>query len=123
MAGESLRRHVNLHLRHHDRASLLAGKLQAIFNRPYTKGRDWFDAWWYLSQPAWPLPNFAFLKAGLLQANPSAPLLSAGNWKKVLRSRVLGLDWSVVLRDVEPFIIDLERQAGFSQDGLLDMLA
>jgi len=38
-----VRRHVLLQLHHHDRASLLAGKLHAVLQRPYTKGRDFFD--------------------------------------------------------------------------------
>ncbi len=35
-----VRRHVLLQLHHHDRASLLAGKLHAVL---HTKGRDFFD--------------------------------------------------------------------------------
>lgn len=34
------RRHVTLQLQHHNQASLLAGKLHAILQRPYVKGRD-----------------------------------------------------------------------------------
>ncbi|MDE2794197.1 MAG: nucleotidyl transferase AbiEii/AbiGii toxin family protein [Gemmatimonadota bacterium] len=44
-----VRRHVSLRLHHHDRASLLAGKLHAMLRRPWTKGRDVFDLGWYLS--------------------------------------------------------------------------
>jgi hypothetical protein len=44
-----VRRHVLLQLHHHDRASLLAGKLHAVLQRPYTKGRDFFD----LLQRSW----------------------------------------------------------------------
>ncbi len=38
-----IRRHVMLHLQHHDRASLLASKLHAILQWPYLKGRDVYD--------------------------------------------------------------------------------
>lgn len=48
-----IRRHIPLHLQHHDRASLLAGKLHAILQRPFLKGRDLYDLLWYLSDPAW----------------------------------------------------------------------
>ena len=41
-----IRRHVLLNIQHHDRASLLAGKLHAILQRPYRKGRDLFDLIW-----------------------------------------------------------------------------
>ena len=46
-----VRRHETLRLFHHDRASLLAGKLHAVLQRPYTKGRDIYDLVWYLSDP------------------------------------------------------------------------
>ena len=46
-----VRRHETLRLFHHDRASLLAGKLHAVLQRPYTKGRDLHDLVWYLSDP------------------------------------------------------------------------
>ena len=40
LATTVVRRYVVLQLQHHDRASLLAGKLHAILQRAYTKGRD-----------------------------------------------------------------------------------
>ena len=58
-----VRRHVTLRLQHHDRASLLAGKLHAILQRPYTKGRDLYDLIWYLSDRTWPAPNLSLLNA------------------------------------------------------------
>jgi len=115
-----LKRHVDLHLRHHDRTSLLAGKLQAVFNRPYVKGRDWYDLWWYLSQPDWPSPNFVYLNNGLRQSNSSAPTLTETNWKTTLREHTAALDWSMVLNDVEPFIIDFDK--GFDKNRLLALL-
>ena len=51
LATTVVRRHVILQLQHHDRASLLAGKLHAILQRPYLKGRDLYDLLWYLSDP------------------------------------------------------------------------
>ncbi|MBU1659932.1 MAG: nucleotidyl transferase AbiEii/AbiGii toxin family protein, partial [Chloroflexi bacterium] len=113
--------HIALHLRHHDRASLLAGKLQAILNRTYIKGRDWYDLWWYLQQPDWPLPNFAYSNSGLHQAGSSVRL-SKENWKTILRKRTQALNWPAVFNDVEPFIIDIEKQRGFTQHSLLELL-
>ncbi len=43
LATTIVRRHVTLRLQHHDRASLLAGKLHAVFQRRYVKGRDLYD--------------------------------------------------------------------------------
>lgn len=62
-----MRRHVTLRLHHHDRAALLAGKLHALLQRPYTKGRDLYDLIWYLSDSAWPAPNLTLLNAALRQ--------------------------------------------------------
>ena len=60
-----VRRHIMLHIQHHDRASLLAGKLHAVLQRPYLKGRDVYDTLWYLSDPTWPAPNFTMLNNAL----------------------------------------------------------
>jgi predicted nucleotidyltransferase component of viral defense system len=62
-----LNRHVPLNLQHHDPATLLAGKLSAILQRDYLKGRDIYDLWWYLNQPNWPEPNLEYLNHCLQQ--------------------------------------------------------
>lgn len=117
-----LQRHVALHLRHHDRASLMAGKLLAVFNRSYLKGRDWYDLWWYLNQSDWPPPNLAYLNSGLRQSESSLPTLTNANWKIILRERTEALNWVNVLNDVAPFIFDLEKQTDFNKERLLVLL-
>jgi len=62
-----VRRHVTLQLHHHDRSSLLAGKIHAILQRKYTKGRDFYDLFWYLSDSGWPGPNLTLLNNALAQ--------------------------------------------------------
>ena len=52
LAATPMKRYVALNLQHHDRATLFAGKLHAVLQRVYPKGRDIFDLWWYLSQPS-----------------------------------------------------------------------
>lgn len=70
-----IRRHVTLRLQHHDRASLLAGKLHAVLQRPYAKGRDLYALLWYLSDPGWPAPNLVLLNNALQQSGwPGPPL-------------------------------------------------
>ncbi len=64
-----VRRHITLRLFHHDRASLLAGKLHDVLQRGYTKGRDLYDLIWYLSDPDWPMPNLSLLNAALHQSD------------------------------------------------------
>jgi hypothetical protein len=64
---ETAHRYVILQLQHHDRASLLAGKLHAILQLPYTKGRDVYDLSCYLSHREWPAPNLTQLNNALQQ--------------------------------------------------------
>jgi hypothetical protein len=73
---------------HHDRPSLLAGKLHAILQRPWTKGRDLLDLLWYLSDPEWPKPNLALLNAALLQTGWDREAITSDNWRLVVRERV-----------------------------------
>jgi len=103
-----IRRHVTLNLLHHDRASLLAGKLHALLSRNYTKGRDLYDLLWYLSDPRWPDPNLPFLNTALAQTGWNERPLTERNWRRRVRRHLDALDWTVARRDVQPF---LERPA------------
>jgi len=103
-----VRRHFTLNLLHHDRASLLAGKLHALLSRPYTKGRDLYDLLWYLSDPAWPAPNLPFLNAALAQTHYRGRPLTAASWARRVGARLRAVDWTIARRDVLPF---LERPA------------
>ena len=75
-----IRRFVALRLQHHDRASLLAGKLHALLQRPFPKGRDIYDLFWYLSDPNWPAPNLNMLNAALVQSKWAGTVMDADNW-------------------------------------------
>jgi hypothetical protein len=99
-----VRRYVMLQLQHHDRASLLAGKLHAILQRPYAKGRDLYDLLWYLSDPDWPPPNLVLLNNALAQSGwQGAPLTETG-WRGQVRQRLQRLDWNAIQADVRPFV-------------------
>jgi hypothetical protein len=99
-----VRRHVTLQLQHHDRSSLLAGKLHAILERPYTKGRDLYDLLWYLSDPGWPEPNLVLLNNALRQTGNDVEPLTQITWRKAVRTRLEALDWKRVVSDVRPFL-------------------
>ncbi len=101
----TIRRHVSLRLRHHDRASLLAGKLHAILCRPYAKGRDVYDLAWYLADPEWPAPNFALLDAALRRSCASRGLQpTAKAWRDDAARRLETVAWEQVVKDVLPFL-------------------
>lgn len=99
-----VRRHVTLQLQHHDRASLLAGKLHAILQRPYLKGRDLYDLLWYLSDPDWPPPNLTLLNNALSQTGWAGGPLSEDNWRDAVRERLQSVAWERVVDDVRPFL-------------------
>ena len=118
----SLYKHVPLNLQHHDPATLFSGKLHAILQREYLKGRDVYDLWWYLAQPEWPDPNLAHLNENLKQSGWAGELLTQANWRSFVRERLRAISWSHVWDEVEPFIMDTDVQQEFSSDGLLALL-
>jgi hypothetical protein len=102
-----VRRHVTMHLCHHDRASLLAGKLHAVLSRPWTKGRDLYDLGWYLADPTWPEPNVLLLTNALAQTGWQGEPLTRTTWRAAVRERLQNADWDRARADVLPF---LERE-------------
>lgn len=118
-----VRRHALLHLQHYDRPSLLAGKLHAILQRRWTKGRDLFDLLWYLSDPRWPSPNLVLLNNALEQTGWQGPALEAASWRTVVRERVASLDWTAVERDVEAFLEPGPAVDLFGRESLLKLIA
>ena len=113
-----VRRHVLLNLQHHDRASLLAGTLHALLQRPYVKGRELYDLTWYLSAPDWPAPNLVLLNNALTQTGWSGPRLTPETWRETLRTHLKKISWKQVLADVEPFLPSKQESALLSQENL-----
>ena len=120
----ALHRHISLNLQHHDRASLLAGKLHAVLQRTYPKGRDFYDLWWYLSQPDWPTPNLILLNAALAQTGWDGPTLNSVNWRSFIQQRVKQLTWQEdVLQDMRAFIMTDDWEEKFTRTSLIGLLA
>lgn len=117
-----VRRHVLLHLQHHDRASLLSGKLHAILQRPYLKGRDLYDLIWYLSDRNWPDPNLVLLNNALKQTNWAGPVLTAGNWHEVVRTKLESVSLEDALEDVRPFLGSTADISLITRENLLRLL-
>jgi hypothetical protein len=117
-----VRRHVLLNLQHHDRASLLAGKLHALLQRPYLKGRDLYDLIWYLSAPDWPAPNLIFLNNALTQTDWSGPRLTSETWRETLHTRLKDIPWEQVQADVEPFLLSQQESALLTRENLDQLL-
>jgi hypothetical protein len=104
LATTVVRRFVVLQLHHHDKASLLSGKIHAILQRSYTKGRDIYDLLWYLSDPTWPQPNLVLLNNALAQTNWTGGKLTEENWKDQIWLHLQDLNWNSIMEDVRPFV-------------------
>ena len=117
-----VRRHVTLRLHHHDRASLFAGKLHALLQRPQPKGRDLYDLVWYLSDPDWPAPNLPLLNAALRQTGWAGERLRVGNLRTTILRRLDVLAWDRVVADVRPFLERAEDMALLTQENAVRLL-
>ncbi len=82
----------------------LAGKLHALLQRSYTKGRDLYDLLWYLSDPNWPAPNLTLLNNALRQTGRSESLPTEDDWRTVVRVRLEALNWEQAVTEVRPFL-------------------
>lgn len=117
-----VRHFVMLNLLHHDRSSLLSGKLHAVLARQYTKGRDLYDLAWYLSDPSWPEPNIEMLDSALRQTGWRGSRVTGDNWRQVVADRLEAIDWKRARSDVSPFL-ERERDVDLiSRDVLLELL-
>jgi len=122
LATTVLRRYVPLHLQHYDQPTLLADKIHALLQRPYVKGRDIYDLFWYLSDPDWPAPNLTLLNNALAQTGWSGAKVKQDTWRAIVKDRLLKLAWEHVMADVHPFV---EREADLmllTLDNLLRVL-
>lgn len=117
-----IRRFEMLQLQHHDKASLLAGKLHALLQRGHTKGRDLYDLMWYLADKSWPEPNLPLLRNALRQTGYQAAMPDEKNWKEVIRAKMEIIDWGAAVRDVRPFLEDPREAELLTKKNLVDLL-
>ncbi|MBW6471894.1 MAG: nucleotidyl transferase AbiEii/AbiGii toxin family protein [Anaerolineaceae bacterium] len=117
-----IRKFVLLLLHHHDKSSLLSRKIHAILQRPYLKGRDIYDLFWYLSDPNWPEPNLELLNNALLQTNWTGGVVEEENWCQLVKDRIHQMNWSVVLDDIKPFVESSFNLAILTKENFLNVL-
>jgi predicted nucleotidyltransferase component of viral defense system len=107
---------------HHDKPTFLSGKLHAILQRPYMKGRDLFDLWFFLSRWKEILPNFLYLNNALKQTGYRGVEIVEQNWLHVVGKHIDSANWERVVQDVEPFIAHEKDLDLFKKDTLLSLL-
>lgn len=114
--------HLPVLLQHYDLSSLFGAKLAAILTRPYTKGRDVYDLFWYRTKWKELKPNFRLLNNALTQMKKSF-VIQEENWLELLSKKIKSLKWKEVQEDVRPFLESLDDLVSFTQDNLLMILA
>lgn len=107
---------------HHNKESFLAGKLHAVIQRSFTKGRDYYDLWFYLSRWKGLNPNIKYLNNALKQTNYEGPSLEVHNWKEVTAEKIKDVDWDYVVSDLEPFLENQNDLRIFKKQTLLNLL-
>lgn len=95
--------HFMLALQHHDRASLMAGKLHALLTRAYPKGRDWYDLIWYRAQRPPVEPNVTLLQHALDQTQGRGAI-EGGAWRQRLLDAIGQIRIDDLREDVAPFL-------------------
>ncbi|MEW6086738.1 MAG: nucleotidyl transferase AbiEii/AbiGii toxin family protein [bacterium] len=89
---------------HFDLPSMLATKLHACFYRKFTKGRDFYDFFWYLGNKI--KPNFTLFNNAVLQTEGYNPEIDEGSFKKFLMENIEKVDFDKAKKDVVRFLED-----------------
>lgn len=105
---------------HFDLPSLFAGKLHAILQRKYTKGRDYYDFLWYQGRGI--KPNLTLLNNALTQTMGSNQNIDNRSLEELLRKRFNETDYTVVKRDLEAFLSDPQELRFFTKEMFLSTL-
>ncbi len=106
----------------YDLPSLFAGKIHAILNRKYAKGRDFFDLGWYLSRWHTIIPNITLLHNALKQAGWKKDMPTERNWRSLLSAVVHNTDWKKVTQDVGNFLERPSDMNIFIKENVLNLL-
>ena len=121
------RRLINVYLPysliHHDVPSFLSGKFHAILQRPYTKGRDFYDVIFLLSRWKGLQPNIPYLQNALHQTNYMGEPINQESWKSALSEYVRNLNWRHIQDDIRPFVISDADIDILDKGLLLDLLS
>ncbi len=117
-----VRRFILLRLQHHDRSSLLAGKLHAVLVRNHTKGRDYYDLMWYMTDPDWPLPNMVLLRNALIQTGWTRDRALSMDITLELKDKFRTVNWEDIRRDVTPFLERPSEAEFLTEDNMLSLL-
>ncbi len=106
----------------YDLPSFLAGKLAALLNRKYTKGRDYYDLGWFLTRFKDVSPNILLLQNAIRQTGWQGDDPNQNNWREFLYSKVEKTDWQKVNDDVVRFLENPKDMQVFTKENILRMI-
>lgn len=109
-------------LQHYDLRSLFTAKIVAVLTRPYAKGRDYYDLFWYLSRWKELEPVPSLLRNALAKKRKSLPPERPGDWREVLAAVIRKADWRTLVRDVSPFLERPDDIRIFTRENTLRLL-
>lgn len=95
-------------LKHND-DTLFAGKLCAVFNREYTKGRDFYDLLWYLNRKQ--KINLSYLNNAMKQANIEMKFKDANDVIDKLKTKIATVKVDDIMKDISRFLEDSTEEA------------
>ncbi len=90
-------------LKHSDN-TLFAGKLCAVFNREYVKGRDFYDLLWYLNRKE--KINLSYLNNAMKQAGIKMKFKDANEVIDKLRTKIATVSIEDIMKDLSRFLED-----------------
>ena len=117
-----INKHFMIGLTCYDLPTLYAGKINAILTRNFTKGRDYYDLFWYLITYKNMIPNLDFLKNALTQFGWKANYPNQSTWKDKLIEVISEVDWKIIKKDVEILLEDIEELNLFTKENILNLL-
>jgi len=88
----------------HDLPTLFAGKILAILNRPYRRGRDFYDLIWYLSQKV--NINITYLNEGMKQCRLKEKFSDEEEIFERIEGIVSQIESDFILKDISRFLED-----------------
>lgn len=92
----------------HKLPTLFVGKIAALLNRNYAKGRDYYDLIWYLKQGT--EINFRYLNACVRQDGDKRKFKDAKSVISALKKRIHQVDTKEILSDIDRFLESAEEK-------------
>jgi hypothetical protein len=90
--------------------------------RPWPKGRDYYDLVWYLSDRDWPAPNLVLPNNALAQTGWTCPALTGASWVEAVRARLRSVKWEGLAADVSPLLESPEDRALLTRQTVVRLL-